>query len=170
MISEYLKSLKTKGNLTNQQIAEMSGVSAATIQRMLTEKGESSYETVAKVVYALGGSMDEMAGIKREDPEYVQFLKTENEMYQNQIASYERLISSYDGVFAEKDKASAYLKKIIRYLAIALSTLGIVFVGIVIFDILNGGVGYIRYDELSRPIQDGMNVLLSALPDWLGLR
>ena len=164
MISSYLEALKTQKNLTNRQISEMSGVPTATVQRIMAGTGESSFDSVAKIISAIGGSLDELAGISLPESEEVHILRRENEILKEQAASYEKLAKAYESVYAEKEKATIYLKKIIRYLAIALAAMVIVFVGIVIFDILNGGVGYIRYDELSQ--QDRLEVLLSVLPGW----
>lgn len=66
MLTEYLKSLKNKQNLTNQQIAQMSGISESTISRIL--KGESKntdLSTCVDLVRALGGSIDEACGLAR---------------------------------------------------------------------------------------------------------
>ena len=64
MLSEYLKTLKNQQNLTNAQIAQMSGVSESTISRLF--KGEAKnvdFSTVVDVVRALGGSIDKACGI-----------------------------------------------------------------------------------------------------------
>lgn len=63
MLTDYVKSLKIKRNLTNAQIAQMSGVSESTISRLL--KGESKgtdLATCVDIIRALGGSMDEACG------------------------------------------------------------------------------------------------------------
>ena len=39
----------------------------------------------------------------------------------NQIAVYEKIVNSYDKLLAEKDGGSAYLKRVIRVLAVALA-------------------------------------------------
>ena len=67
MLCEYLKTLKTTHNLTNAQIASMSGISESTISRMM--KGDSKgvdLASVLQVVRALGGSMDAACGIMHE--------------------------------------------------------------------------------------------------------
>lgn len=66
MLTEYVKSLKNKQNLTNAQIAQMSGVSESTISRLL--KGDNKgtdLETAADIIRALGGSIDEAIGLSR---------------------------------------------------------------------------------------------------------
>lgn len=67
MLCEYLKTLKSTHNLTNAQIASMSGISESTISRMM--KGDSKgvdLASVLQVVRALGGSMDAACGIIHE--------------------------------------------------------------------------------------------------------
>ncbi len=60
MLSEYLKTLKNQRNLTNAQIAQLSGVSESTISRLLKGENKSvDLATAMDVVRALGGSMDD---------------------------------------------------------------------------------------------------------------
>lgn len=67
MLCDYIKSLKAKKGLTNAQIAAISGVSESTVSRMIKGEGKSvDYGSVLNVVLALGGSMDEAAGIMHE--------------------------------------------------------------------------------------------------------
>lgn len=167
---EVLEDFRTQANLTNKEISELTGISQPTVSRIFNGQGEPSFENVAAIVRAIGGSLDELAGIQRSESQEIQILRVENEAQKKQLGSYEKLIGSIDRVLEEKDKAAAYLKKMVRYFGIALAAMVIVFVGIVLFDILHGGVGYIRYDELSNQAQEGINVLLGALPDWIGLR
>lgn len=64
MLSEYLKTLKNQRNLTNAQIASMSGISESTVSRLLKGDAKSvDYATVVEVIRALGGSVDEAAGL-----------------------------------------------------------------------------------------------------------
>lgn len=64
MLSEYLKTLKIQKNLTNAQIAQMSGVSESTISRIIKGENKSvDFATVQDIIRALGGSMDEASGI-----------------------------------------------------------------------------------------------------------
>lgn len=174
---EVLEDLKTQRNLTNKEISELTGISQPTIGRIFNGQVEPSFENVAAIVRAIGGSLDELAGIHKSESQEIQalrreihILRVENDAEKKQLESYEKVIGSIDRILEEKDKAAAYLKKMIRYFGIALAAMVVVFVGIVLFDIMHGGVGYIRYDELSNQTQEGMNVLLSALPDWLRVR
>lgn len=70
MISTQLKELKDKRKLTNQQLAELSGVPVGTINRILSGQTDNpSFQTVCDIVMAMDGSLDELAGIKEaEEP------------------------------------------------------------------------------------------------------
>ena len=66
-ISEYLSRLKEEKSLTQQQIAELSGVPMGTVSRILAGQVECpSFQAVADMTRALGGSLDELAGIERK--------------------------------------------------------------------------------------------------------
>lgn len=61
IVANYLSSLKSKTGLTYEAIAEKSKRSESTVKNLCLGKAEDPrIDTVAPVVYALGGSMDEM--------------------------------------------------------------------------------------------------------------
>ena len=61
IVAEYLSKLKTKTGLTYDAIAEKSGRSESTVKNLCLGKSDDPrIDTIAPVVYALGGSMDEM--------------------------------------------------------------------------------------------------------------
>ena len=61
IVAEYLSSLKRKTGLTYEAIAEKSQISESSIKNLcLGKSGDPQVSTVAPIVYALGGSMDEM--------------------------------------------------------------------------------------------------------------
>lgn len=60
---EYLESLKNRSGLTQRQIADRTGVPIGTIGRILSgETVDPGVLTISELVYALGGSMDELMG------------------------------------------------------------------------------------------------------------
>lgn len=64
MIKLQLKELKTARGLTNKELSELSGVPIATINRVLAGQTEApSFQVVCELVKAMGGSLDELAGI-----------------------------------------------------------------------------------------------------------
>lgn len=61
LVANYLSTLKTKTGLTYEAIAEKSGRSESTIKNLCVGKTEDPrLDTLAPVIYAMGGSLDEM--------------------------------------------------------------------------------------------------------------
>ena len=65
MLSTRLKELKDQRKLTNQQLSDLSGVPVGTINRIMAGQTDNpSFQTVCDMVMAIGGSLDELAGIQ----------------------------------------------------------------------------------------------------------
>ncbi len=125
---DLINKLKKEKNITNKQIAEKTGLHESTVSRILARQTQPKFEDVVLIALAVGVSLDALAGIAREESEEVKELRAMLAEKDNQIAVYERIVSSYDGLLAEKDGGSAYLKGIIKWLAIAVAALGIILV------------------------------------------
>ncbi len=157
MLCEYIKALKTQKGLTNAQIAAISGVSESTISRMIKGEGKSvDYGSVLNVVNALGGSLDEAAGIAHAPQ------PTSNDMPERDIQAdleavearvsqtfmrhieehitviHRERVESLREIIAAKDKT-------IRMLLCALFVALGVLVGQWILDALIGSSGWVRY-------------------------
>lgn len=67
-VTTYLKQLKEAKGYTQQQIADESGVPIGTIGKYFSalDDESASYEILRRLVVCLGGSLDEMAGIKAD--------------------------------------------------------------------------------------------------------
>lgn len=128
---ELIKAVKQKENMTNRQIAEKTGLSESTVSRILSRQIEPKFEDVVLIAVAVGVSLDALAGIARDESEEVKELRALLAEKDAQLATYERIVSSYDKLLMEKDGGNAYLKKIIRVLAIAL---GVVIMFVLCFD------------------------------------
>lgn len=128
---ELIKAVKQKENMTNRQIAEKTGLSESTVSRILSRQIEPKFEDVVLIAVAVGVSLDALAGIARDESEEVKELRTILAEKDAQLATYERIVSSYDKLLMEKDGGNAYLKKIIRVLAISL---GVVIMFVLCFD------------------------------------
>lgn len=128
---ELIKAVKQKENMTNRQIAEKTGLSESTVSRILSRQVEPKFEDVVLIAVAVGVSLDALAGIARDESEEVKELRALLAEKDAQLATYERIVSSYDKLLMEKDGGNAYLKKIIRVLAIAL---GVVIMFVLCFD------------------------------------
>ena len=92
MINIELKRLKDKRKLTNQQLSDLSGVPIGTINRIMAGQTDNpSFQTVCDMVMAMGGSLDELVGIKSEDP------PTDGKQPSGEILKlYETMLSSKD--------------------------------------------------------------------------
>lgn len=65
MLLTYLTALKNEKNLSNKDIAKLSGVPENTVQRILSGSSpDPRVTTVAQIVKVMGGSLDEMMGLK----------------------------------------------------------------------------------------------------------
>lgn len=135
-----LKELKDKRGLTNQDIAELSRVPLSTVNRILSGQTDNPYfENVADIVIALNGSLDELVGIRSPDDTPVPTMT-------------ERAIAGYQLLLDEKDKRIHTLGDAVRNLrkekTRILIFMGIFFsliVFVLLFDLLNGHFGYIRF-------------------------
>ena len=139
MIKEYLKSLKSKGNFSWNDLSRLSGLPEVTIRKIFSgETVDPRFETVAKLVRAMGGSLDKVNEIeeieKGEDltPEAVLTVK---ELYEERIKEIKA--SSADHIRS--------LKRDNKILTIAVWILSVFLVGALILDIFIGSAGWLRY-------------------------
>ena len=132
MVKNYLNTLKIKGNFTNAEISKLSGIPEATVRKILSgETSDPRFETLVKLVMSMGGSMDDIAGGKKEGEIENNAVMVLKDTYETKI-SY--LIDHLESL--KRDK------KILGIVAVAL---GLVLIGILIFDILIGSHGWVQY-------------------------
>lgn len=132
MITRKLIALKSARNLTNQQIADLSGVPLSTVTRILSGQTENpNIQTIADIVGALDGSMDDILGLRST-------AQKEPQSHTDLIELYKEIIRNKDETIRSKDKA-------IKMMAIALASIVGVLLIILIIDMLNGGLGFMRY-------------------------
>lgn len=85
-VAKYLVTLKEKSGLTLEAIAEKSGRSEATIKNLCSGKTEDPrLDTVAPVIYAMGGSIDEMYTGKSKDAVKEISISSIKEIYEQQL-------------------------------------------------------------------------------------
>lgn len=123
---EALKALKTKKNLSAQALSDLSGVPLSTINRILRGEGEPNINAVAALVHALGGSLDEVCGLSKPSGT-------------TSADAFKLLIDNQQEVIAEK-------RWWIKMLAGALGIVILFVLGIVSYDIINGHIGWTRYE------------------------
>ena len=137
MVKGYLTSLKSKGNFSWSELSEMSGLPDATIRKIFSgETADPRFETVAKLVTAMGGSLDEILGKTKEDQ------KTEMNAIMALKEVYEVRIEEIKKSSAEHLRS---LKMDKRYLAVACTVLGLFIICGLLIDLMIGSVGWFRY-------------------------
>ena len=166
LVAEYLSSLKSKTGLTYEAIAEKSKMSESTVKNLcLGKAGSPRIDTVAPIVYALGGSMDEMLNPNKSKDELketsVQALKESyehqaslfketNEAHIENIRShYEQhhndLKENYEKRLADKRELIDTLKLELRSSKILSWICVVVLVSLLIAEVMNPNLGWLRF-------------------------
>ena len=66
MIAGKIKEMKLRSGMTNQQVADLSGVPIGTVNRVMSDQVQNpNFETISAIVMALGGSIDEIVGDRK---------------------------------------------------------------------------------------------------------
>lgn len=135
MLYEKLKTLKMSKNLTIQEISEKSGVPSSTVSRIFSGQTDNpSFQNICDIVIAMGGSLDELAGIKN----------TESADHTN-ADTHAILMQMCRERIEDKEREIKKWTRIIRILSIAFISLVIVIIALLIYDVASPGMGYIRY-------------------------
>ena len=121
MIRVQLREMKEICGYSNKKIAELSGVSLPTVNRIMSGQTDvPNFQTVCDLVIAMDGSLDELAGIQPKP-----------------TAQDEGSVEIYRGIIKEKD---IWIKR----LFIISCTLVVVLVSVLIFDITHPLIGFIQ--------------------------
>ena len=132
MVKDYLNTLKIKGNFTYSDISKLSGISEATVRKIFSgETADPRFETLVKLVTSMGGSMDDIAGGKKGSEIENNAVMILKDTYETKIAYLKDHMESL-----KRDK------KMLSFVAVSL---GLVLIGILIFDILIGSHGWVQY-------------------------
>ena len=142
MIKEYLKYLKTNGNFSWHDISVASGLPEVTIRKIFSgETADPRFDTVVRLVSAMGGSLDKVNAIeqidKTEIPEDAQMkaLVAVKDVYEARIQDLK----------ASADEQIRMLKKDRKLLAITVAVLGVFLIGALVLDLFVGTVGWVRF-------------------------
>ena len=142
MIKEYLKSLKSNGNFSWQDISRASGLPEATIRKIFSgETADPRFETVVRLVCAMGGSLDKIHDIEKKD----NIEKNEESQMKALIAVKEVYEERIKDMKADHDAHVASLKRDKKIFMITSGILVLFLMGIVLIDLFMGSVGWIRY-------------------------
>lgn len=172
-ISQYLNVLKTRTGYTQQQLSDITGIPAGTLPRYFTDMDDDSanFEIVRKLVVAMDGSLDELAGIAPKQLEINQEKLTVDGYIGSDVKHHHSIsivnISEETKALArnairEVYESEAYKNtqenlRVWRVVAIAEMVL---IIGVLIFDITHPNMGYIQYSVTLEPIA-------RSLIDWI---
>lgn len=132
MVKDSLNALKNKGKFSCAEIANLSGVPEATIRKILSgETPDPRFDTVAKLVSAMGGSMSDITENKKEEEIGMNAIMVLKEAYEARINDIKEHITSL-----RRDK---------KILAIVAGALILFVIGLLIIDISVGTIGWVRY-------------------------
>ncbi len=150
---DYLKrirELKKEKDLTNEEIAEIADVPENTVAKIMSgQTQDPRFESVARIIIALGGSVDQVLGLAPENPEPT---PTRVDAV---VSNYAELLKTKEELIAEKEKRINSLERAVQNLRREKSRILFFFAGFmfliimffiyIIIDLSNGGFGMIRY-------------------------
>lgn len=128
--------------MTLKEISDASGIPQSTVTKIFNgETANPGFDTVCAIIATMGGSIDEVLGMKSGEQE-MNAIAAIKEIYENRIKDIKE---SNDRIKESNEKHIASLARDKRILFIVVAILGIFILGVLTFDLLNGGVGYVRY-------------------------
>ena len=144
---DYLKKLKDERHLTQAEIAELSAIPLATVSRIFNGATPNpTFETISGIAIALGGSLDEMMGLKHPDD------KPAHPQVETTISAYADILNEKDLRIKEKEDYIKLLNQELHVerkeknrLAIVIFMLLAAAITFLVVDITNGHFGYFRY-------------------------
>lgn len=127
---DYLRKLKAESRLTNEQLAQISGIPGSTLARIFNGRTDNPYfHTIVDLVRAMKGSVDEMEGL--------QPLPKDTNAAENAAVDKKR-ITLYREIINSKER-------LIRLLAGVLLAMMIFILIMVTYDILHPMKGWIQH-------------------------
>lgn len=146
-----LKPFVDQAKLTYRQLAELTGISESTVSRILTGQVEPKHSDMVAIAKVVGASLDDIAGIVRPETEEIRELRIKVREQDAEIRSQAAVIAAHDREIARADKAAEYLKKIVRVLALAVAVTVTAVMTVLVYDVLNGDIGWARYSAYYPP-------------------
>ena len=142
MIKEYLKYLKTNGGFSWHDLSERSGLPEVTIRKIFSgETADPRFETVVRLVSAMGGSLDKINAIEK-----IENVEVDDDSRMKALAAikevYEERIQDIKASYVERVQALEKDKKILRLIV---CILGAALAAILLLDLLIGSAGWVRY-------------------------
>lgn len=137
---EKLKMIKEEKGLSNVEIAKISDIPLATITRVFNgQTPNPTFETISRISFALGVSLDELSGLKKPDETPLP------SPIENTINSYAELLKEKDDRIKELKEEKNVIRKEKYKLAGALISIIVANLALFMIDIMNGHFGYFLY-------------------------
>lgn len=136
MIITKLKTLKEQSNITIPELSKLSGIPEATIRRIFSgDTPDPRFDTVVKLVTAMGGSLDDFVGASKKMEIEINAITSLKESYETRVAEvkehYKTQLASL-----QRDK---------HILAIVAAVLLLVFIGLLVVELSVPNHGWIQY-------------------------
>lgn len=135
-IKQKLNELWKKSSYSLPELEQATGIAHSTMRRLLDINDDSmpSFDNVINVVIALGGSIDELIGLKAPDASETPLTRAYNRIIEEKDQRINKLELAHSLQRREKYVLAAVLFFIIAAIAVVL-----------VIDFTNGGMGYVRY-------------------------
>lgn len=150
-IGDYIREQRTKLGMSISDVADASGTPEATIKGIASNKtANPGFWTVAGIVEAVDGSLDDLAGIKqKKDEDYEEKisalgieLKKSNRDYDHSQANVESLKRFLE----DREKTIKWLRREIIVISCVALALIILMFSILMYDIRHPSIGYFQDD------------------------
>ena len=173
LVANYLATLKEKTGLTYEAIAERSNRSESTVKNLFAGKSDNpGIDTVAPVIYAMGGSIDEMynpgkskdtmkeisiASIKeiyeyqlsetvKMSETHINNIRAHYEQHrQDSIENYEKRLADKREIIEEKEKHIKSLKVEMMYSRVFSVVCVGILVALLLAEVMNPNLGWLRF-------------------------
>ena len=173
LVAEYLNTLRQKSGLTFEAIAEKAKSSESTVKNLCYGKTEDPrISTVAPIIYAMGGSLDEMydpkknkdeiketsvaalkdiyeyqiSVIKETSEEHIHNIRSHYEQHHEDLReNYEKRLSDKRELIESYKEHIQSLEKEGRTAKIALWVCVVVFIAVLIAEVMNPNLGWFRF-------------------------
>ncbi|MBO5938196.1 MAG: helix-turn-helix transcriptional regulator [Clostridia bacterium] len=151
MIKEYLKQLKAKGNYSWQDISKASGLPEPTIRKIFSgETADPRFETVVRLVTAMGGSLDKINEIEKNESSEKNDKTDKLEVTEeSQMKALIAVKEVYEARIKDLKESSAEhlnsIKRDKKILTVAVALLATFLIGVLTVDLFVGSIGWFRY-------------------------
>lgn len=155
-----IREAKEAQDLTNEDLAEMTGINETTISRIISGAGKRpSFDTLVTMAAALHISVDKILYALLPDAEITPKVETVAENFANLVKVKDDLLASKDALIAEKDKAiekmhndlvtnRAQRRKLASVLFVQSVTMAVILALLIIYivaDLSHGHFGFVRF-------------------------